>query len=167
MSLNFGTKEIVDAFPSLPALAPAPPNPWKQTTTETQLALRDEQSTVSMTDNSYARSLASIQSDLASMVTSIMTVNKYERAKDRKQYEDREANHEAQRKLVDDKRDEERQDDLRRMKKLEERSGNTAQAILQMMQQMCQGNGLQVQQPPSQAIAPVPIIVPPQLQQPP
>ena len=87
-----------------------------------------------MTDNSYATSLASIQSDLASMVTSIMTVNKQERAKDRKLYEDREANREAQRKLVDDKRDEERRDDLRRIEKLEERSGNTAQAILQMMQ---------------------------------
>ena len=27
MSLNFGTKEMADAFPSLPAPAPAPPNP--------------------------------------------------------------------------------------------------------------------------------------------
>ena len=166
MSLDFGTKEMADAFSSLPAPAPVPPNPWKQTPTETQLALRNERSTVNMTNNSSATSLASTQSDLPSMVTSIMTVNKQERAKDRKLYEDWEANREAQRKLVDDKQDEERRDDLRRMEKLEERSGNTAQAILQMMQQMCQGNGLQVQQPPSQAIATVPIVVPPQLQQP-
>ena len=40
MSLNFGTKEVADMFPSLPA--PTPPNPWKQTLTETQLALRDD-----------------------------------------------------------------------------------------------------------------------------
>ena len=33
MNLNFGTKEMADMFPSLPA--PAPPNPWKQTPTET------------------------------------------------------------------------------------------------------------------------------------
>ena len=49
------------------------------------------------------------------------------------------------------------------MEKLEERSETTANAMLQLMQQMCQGNGLQVQQPPSQAIAPVP----PALQPPP
>ena len=165
MSLNFGTKEMTDMFPSLPPLAP--PNPWKQTPTETQLTLRDEQSTVNMTDNSYATSLASIQSDLASMVTIIMTVNKQERAKESKLYEDRKANHEAQRKLVDDKRDEERQDSSRRMEKLEERSGNTAQTILQMMQQLCQGNGPQVQQPPSQAITPVPLAVLPPPQKPP
>ena len=78
-----------------------------------------------------------------------------------KLYEDREANREAQRKLVDDKRDEERRDDIKRMEKLEERNGNTAQAILQMLQQMCQGTGPQVQQPPSQAIAQVPPAVPP------
>ena len=35
MSLNFGTKEVADMFPSLPA--PAQPNPQKQTPTETQL----------------------------------------------------------------------------------------------------------------------------------
>ena len=54
MSLNFGTKEVADMFPSLPAPAPAlaPPNSWKQTLIETQLALRNDQSTVSMTDNS-------------------------------------------------------------------------------------------------------------------
>ena len=47
------------------------------------------------------------------------------------------------------------------MEKLEEQSGNTAQAILQMMQQMCQGIGPQVQQQSSQAIAPVPPTLPP------
>ena len=65
--------------------------------------------------------------------TGIMTVNKQERAKEREMYEDREANREAQCKLIDDKRDKERQDDIKRMGKLEERSGNTANAILQMM----------------------------------
>ena len=113
MSLDFGTKEMVGAFPLLSARAPAQPNPLKQTTTENQLALRDERSTVSMTDNSYATSLASLQSDMASMVTSIMTLNEQQRTEDRKLYEDREADREAQRKVVDDKRDAERQDDLR------------------------------------------------------
>ena len=105
----------------------------------------DERSTVSMTDNSYATSLTSVQSDMASMLIGIMTVNKQERAKGRKVYKDREANREAQHKLIDDKRDKERRDDIKQMKKLEERNGNTANAILQMMQQMHQGNG-QVQQ---------------------
>ena len=156
--------DLVDAFPSLPVPAPAPQNPWKQTTIETQLALRDERSTVSMTDNPYATSLASMQSDLASMVTSIMTLNEQQRAEDRKQYEEREADREAQRKIVDDKQTEWRRDDLRRMEKLEERGVTTTNAILQMMQQMCQGTGLLVQQPPSQATATVPILVPPQPQ---
>ena len=75
------------------------------------------------------------------MLTGIMTVNKQERAKERKMYEDREANREAQRKLIDDKRDKERRDDIKRMEKSEERNGNTTNAILQMMQQMYQGNG--------------------------
>ena len=119
-----------------------------------------------MTDNSYATSLESLQSDMASRVTSIMTLNKQQRAEDRKLYEDQEADREAQCKVVDDKQDAERRDDLRRMEKLEERSGTTANAMLQLMQQMCQGNGLQVQQPPSQVIATEPIVVPPQPQQP-
>ena len=74
------------------------------------------------------------------MLTGIMTVNEQERAKERKMYEDREANREAQRKLIDDKRDEERRDDIKRIEKLEERNGNTTNVILQMMQQMYQGN---------------------------
>ena len=86
-----------------------------------------------MTNNSFATTLASIQSDMARMVTTIMAVNEQERAKERKVYEDREAVREVQRKLANDKRDEERRDDLRRTKKLEKRSGNTSQAMLQMM----------------------------------
>ena len=100
ITLNFGTKDMTDAFPALPAPALAPPNPWKQTTTENQLALRDERLTVSMTDNSYATSLATIQSDMASMLTGIMTANEQERKKERKIYEDREEDHEAQRKRL-------------------------------------------------------------------
>ena len=68
--------------------------------------------------------------------------------------------------MIDDKRDQERRDDIKRMEKLEERNGNTANAILQMMQQMYQGNG-QVQQQPSQAIATVPQAVGSSPQQPP
>ena len=153
MSLDFGTKEVADMFPSL--LAPAPTNSWEQTPPENQLALRDDRSTASMTDNYFATTLASIQSDMARMVTTIMAVNEQERGKERKVYEDRKADREAQRKIVDDKRDEERRDDIRRMEKLEERNGNTAQAILQMMQQMCQETGPQIQHQSSQAIAQV------------
>ena len=74
-----------------------------------------------MTDNLYARSLASIQSDLENMLKGIMTVNKQEHAKEGKMYEDRKANYKAQRKLIDDKQDKERRDDIKRMEKLEER----------------------------------------------
>ena len=81
--------------------------------TENQLALRNERSTVSMTDNSYVTSLAFIKSDLESMLTGIMTVNEQERAKERKMYEYREANREAQCKLINDKRDAERRDDIK------------------------------------------------------
>ena len=84
MTLNFGTNETTDAFPALPApVLPPAPNPWKQNTPENQLALRDDRSTVSMTDALYATSLATIQSDMVSMLTGIITA------------EDREANREA------------------------------------------------------------------------
>ena len=56
-----------------------------------------------MTDNFFATTLASIQSDMASMVTSVMAVNKQELAKERKVYKDREADREAQRKIINDK----------------------------------------------------------------
>ena len=57
----------------------------------------------------------------------------------------------------------EKSDNIKRMEKLEERNGNTARALLEMMQQMNQRNG-QVQQQPSRVIAPVPQAVgsPPQ-----
>ena len=112
MSLDFGPKAMAGAFLLLLPPAPAPPNPWKQTTTKYQLALRDERSTVSMTDNSYTTSLASLQSDMASMLTSIVTLNDKQHTEDRKLYEDRAADCKAQRKIVDDKRDAERGDDL-------------------------------------------------------
>ena len=75
-------------------------------------------------------------------------------------------NREAQRKLIDDKRHQERRDGIKRTEKLVEWNGNTAKALLQMMQQMHQGNG-QVQQQPSQVIAPVPQVVGSPPQQPP
>ena len=112
MSLDFGLEAMAGAFPLLLPSVPPPQNPWRQTPTENQLALRDERSTVSMTDNSFTTSLASLQSDIASMLTSIVTLNDKQRAEDRKRYEDREADREAQRKIVDDKRDAERRDDI-------------------------------------------------------
>ena len=42
---------------------------------------------------------------MASMLTGIITANKQERANERKVYEEREANREAQQKMIDDKRD--------------------------------------------------------------
>ena len=74
-------------------------------------------------------------------------------------YEDQEANREAQRELIDDKQDKERRDDIKRMEKLEERNGNTANVILQMIQQMYPS------QPSGQVIAPVSSAGPQQQQQ--
>ena len=54
------------------------------------------------------------------------------------EYEEREANREAQRKLIDDKRDKDRSYYIKRLEKLEEMNGNTARALLEMMQQKSQ-----------------------------
>ena len=103
MSLNFGSKESKDWFPSLPATMTA--NSWKQTPPENQLALfgkshhpGDNRSLVSMTDNSFATTLASIQSKMASVVTTIMAVNEQERAKERQVYDERRKEEEKSRK---------------------------------------------------------------------
>ena len=94
-----------------------------------------------------------IQSNMASMLTGIITANEQERAKERNEYEEREANREAQRKLeyeereanreaqrklIDDKRDKDRSYYIKRLEKLEEMNGNTARALLEMMQQKSQ-----------------------------
>ena len=67
---------------------------------------------------------------MASMLISFISSNKKERAKERKMYKNREADLEAQHKLIDDKRDQERRNDIKRMEKLEDRNGNTATALL-------------------------------------
>ena len=96
MTLNFGTNDMTDEFPALrpPAL---PANPWKQNTTENQLAVRgEERSTVSMTDASYAASLASIQTDMASLLSGTIATIQADNAKERRAYEERETNRENQ-----------------------------------------------------------------------
>ena len=90
LSLDFGPEAMAGSgsFPLLSKPAPAVPNPWKQTTTENQLALREERSTVSMTDNLHATSIATLQSDMSRMLTSIVTMNEQQRAEDKKRYEE-------------------------------------------------------------------------------
>ena len=134
MSLDFGPEAMVGSFPLLSPPVPVVPNPWKPTTTENQLALREERSTVSMTDNSFTTSIATLQSEMSRMLTSMVTLNEQQRAADQKRYEEREIAREAQRKIIDDKRDADRQDDLRRMEKLEGRNETTSNALLQMLQ---------------------------------
>ena len=96
MTLNFGTKEMTNEFLALPPPA-LPSNPWKQNTTENQLAVHgDERSTVSMTDTSYATSLASIQTDMASLLSGTIATIQADNAKERRAYEERETNRENQ-----------------------------------------------------------------------
>ena len=98
MTLNFGTDKMTDAFPALPAPAlPLPSNLWKQNTLENQLAVRgDDRSTISMTDVSYATSLASIQSDMASMLSGTIAAIQQDNTKERREYKERDTNREAQ-----------------------------------------------------------------------
>lgn len=150
MSLNFGTEASANMFPSLPATTTTT-NPWKQTPLENQLSLLskshhpgDDQSLASTTDNSFATTLASLQSEMASVVTTIIVVNEQECAKEKQVYKDRRKEeekswkeaqtvHKVQHKLNDDKWAEVRRDDLKRFEKLEERRGSTGHAILGMM----------------------------------
>ena len=145
MTLNFGTEDMVDAFPALPAPAP-PQNPWKQTTPENQLAVRgDDRSTVSMTDASFATTLKSVQSDMASLLSGTIAAIQQDNAKERRASEEREANREVQRQereaTRETQRNQERSDDLRRLAKVEERNESTQTALLQLMQQMAQQSG--------------------------
>ena len=141
MTLNFGTEDMVDAFPALPAPARTP-NPWKQTPPENQLAVRDDRSTASMTDASFATTLKSVQSNMASLLSGTIAAIQQDNTNERRasvvreaqrevQQKEREAARETQRKQV-------RSDNLRRLAKVEERNDSTQQALLQLMQQMAQ-----------------------------
>ena len=142
MTLNFGTEDMVDAFPALPAPAPTS-NPWKQTPPENQLAVRgDDRSTVTMTDASFATTLKSVQSDMASLLSGTIAAIQQDNAKERIASEEREAQREVQRKereaARETQRKQERSDDLRRLAKVEERNNSTQTTLLQLMQQMAQ-----------------------------
>ena len=101
MSLNFGAETMAGVFSSLPPPTSAPTNPWTQPTPENQLALREDRSTVSMSDNSFTTSLASLQLEMSRMLTSIMTQGEQQRAADKKIYDDRETVRKAQCKIID------------------------------------------------------------------
>ena len=151
MTLNFGTEDMVDAFPALPAPAPTS-NPWKQTPPENQLAVRgNDRSTVTMTDASFATILKSVQSNMASLLSGTIAAIQQDNAKERKASEEREAQREVQRKereaARETQRKQERSDNLRRLAKVEERNDSTQQALLQLMQQMAQQQHRQVIMP--------------------
>ena len=98
MTVNFGTEDMADAFPAIPAPAPTR-NPRKQTPPDNQLAVRgDDRSTVTMTDASFATTLKSVQSDMASLLSGTIAAIQQDNAKERKASEEREAQREVQRK---------------------------------------------------------------------
>ena len=142
MTLNFGTEDMVDAFPALPAPA-RPRNLWKQTTPENQLAVRgNDRSTVSMTDESFATTLKSVQSDMASLLSWTILAIQQDNAKERIASKERETNREVQRQEREAarelQRNQESSNDLQRLAKVEERNDSTQTALLQLMQQMAQ-----------------------------
>ena len=178
MNLNFGTNKSENTFLSLPTIMTA--NPWKQTQPENQLALfgnshhpGDDQSLVSMTDNSLATTLASIQTELACVVTTMMAVNEQERTKERQVYKDRrkkerksrkeaEVVRDAQRKLDNEELAGERRDGLKQLEKLEDQRESNDLLILEMVQYMCRRTTTQPTQPTThQATLPVPVPPPP------
>ena len=119
----------------------------------------DDRSTVSMTDASFATLLQSIQSDMASMLSGTIAAIQQDNAKERRAYEERETNREAQRQereaTREAQRNKERSDDLKRLAKVEERNEATQTALLQMIQQMSPPAN-QVPQQPSQVMTSVP-----------
>ena len=137
MSIDFGTEDAADAFPALPAPPPRN-NPWKQNPPENQLAVRgDDRSTVTMTDASYATTLQSVQSDMASLLSGTIAAIQQDNAKARLESEEQEEERERQRQereaTREVQRNQERSNDLRRLEKLEERNDSTHQALLQLM----------------------------------
>ena len=119
MSIDFGTEDVADAFPALPAPPPRN-NPWKQNPPENQLAVRgDDRSTVTMTDASYATTLQSVQSDMASLLSGTIAAIQQDNAKARLESEEREEERERQRlereATREVQRNQERTNDLRRL----------------------------------------------------
>ena len=135
MGIHLGTEDILDEFPTLPA----PSNAWKTQQPENQLALlgipnpnNDDQSLISNNDGSLANTLATFETNLTTVVTTMLELNNHERARERKEDNDRrkiedqqraevEERREAQRKADDTKREQERRDEYKRMGKLEDR----------------------------------------------
>ena len=152
MTVNFGTEDMADAFPAIPAPAPTR-NPRKQTPPDNQLAVRgDDRSTVTMTDASFATILKSVQSNMASLLSGTIAAIQQDNAKERIASEEREAQREVQRKdreaARERQRKQERDDDLQC------RNDSTHQALLQLMQQIAQQQHHQVKMPVPPAVGP-------------
>ena len=113
---------------------------------------------------------------MASIVTTMMTVNEQERVKERQVYEDRrkkedqrrneaEKARQAQRKLDDEKRAGEQRDDIKRLEKLKERRYSDQQKnellILKMMQHLYRETTAQPQPLPSTPHVTMPLQSPP------
>ena len=123
-----------------------------------------------MTDASYAASLASIQTDMASLLSGTIATIQEDNAKERRAYEERETNRENQRQEQETAREtqqnKEKSNDLKRLAKVEERNKATQNVLMQLVQQMSQQNNY-IQQQSSRVLPFVPPAAGIQQQEPP
>ena len=135
MGLNLGTEEILDT----PATASSPPNSWKTPRPVNQSALlgnhhpshNDDRSLISNNDASLANTLATFETNLTTVVTTLFELNNKERARERREYADQRKIDKQQRFEAEAKREEQckadniireqwHRDNVQRMEKLEE-----------------------------------------------
>ena len=93
MGLSLGTEDILDT----PAAASPAPNAWKPQHPPTHQALllgnphprhNDDRSLTSNNDASLANTLATFETNLTTVVTTLFELNNKERARERKEYAD-------------------------------------------------------------------------------
>ena len=92
MGLNLGTLDALDT----PAAVSSQPNVWKTPHPANQLALLGnhypyivDRSLISNNDASLTNALATFETNLTTVVTTLFELNNKEQAKERKEYEDR------------------------------------------------------------------------------